>query len=100
MDNNKFMEKVLVFVDRNGTVVSKSSTPMSCSLEMKYKGDDLSITMSVFAHGMGNGSCKAEVVYQGETVYQASGSYTSGPYHVQVQKYVPGPWKELMGLSL
>jgi hypothetical protein len=99
MDNNKFLENVLVFVDRNGTILDKHSTPMSTSLHMQYKQGDLDIDMHAFAHGMGNGSCSATITYQGEVVYQAGGSFTSSPYNVEVKKYSSGAWEQLMDLK-
>jgi hypothetical protein len=98
MNDDKFLEEVLVFVDSNGTIVSKTSTNMSCSLKMKYEDDDLKIKMHAYSHGMGNGSCGAEVRYKGKKVYEASGSFTSSPYDVKVKQYVPGKWEKLMGL--
>jgi hypothetical protein len=95
-DLNKFMERVLVFVDRNGVVKSKNGTPMSSSLRMSYDVKDLKITMSAFAHGMGNGSCGAKVVYKGETVFDASGCFTSSPYNVKATIYKPGSWEKLI----
>ncbi len=98
MNDDKFLEEVMVYVDRNGTVDDKHSTPMSCSLKMSYKQGDLSITMHAYAHGMGNGSCGATVKYKGKTVYSASGNFTSGPFNTKVSKYTPGAWEKLLGL--
>jgi hypothetical protein len=98
MDIDKYLENVLVFVDRNGVVVDKHSTPMSSSLKMKYENGDLHVSMNAYAHGMGNGSCGATVKYKGKIVYKAAGSFTSSPYNTKVDKYVTGEWEKLMGL--
>lgn len=98
MDSDKYLEEVMVYVDRNGTVDSKHSTPMSSSLKMSYNQGDLSITMHAYAHGMGNGSCGATVKYKGKVVYSAGGKYTAGPFGTKVSKYVPGDWEKLLGL--
>lgn len=97
-DDDKFLESVLVFVDRNGSIVSKQSTPMSCSLKMEYDTKDLKVTMSAYSHGMGNGSCNAVVTFGGKVVYKAAGSFTSSPYNVEVSKYESGAWERMMGL--
>lgn len=98
MSDDKYLENVLVFVDRNGTVVSKSGSPMSCSLEMSYDKGDLKVKMSAFAAGMGNGSCGATVTYKGKVAYKAHGSFTTRPFNTKVTKYEPGAWEKLMGL--
>lgn len=98
MDNNKFLEKILIFVDREGVVESKNSTPNSSSLTMSYNSNGLQVDMHAFAHGMGNGSCSATVVYKGKTVYKGAGGFTSHPLSVKVENYVAGPWEKLMGL--
>lgn len=99
MTDDKFLEEVLVFVDRRGTIVEKFSGRMSTTLRMKYEQGDLSITMHAFAHGMGNGSCAATVTYQGKVVYDAAGHFTSSPYNTKVKTYHPGPWEQVMGLT-
>lgn len=95
---DEFLRKVLKFVDRNGSVKSKSSTPMSCSLEMTYEDrkSDIRIDMHASAHGMGNGSCGAKVYHKGDVVYDAGASYTSGPFGTKVKVYEPGRWEELI----
>jgi hypothetical protein len=98
MDLDKYLENVLVFVDRNGSIESKQSTPMSCSLQMKYDNGDLKVKMHAYSHGMGNGSCGATVTYKGEVVYEAAGSFTARPYSTKVKTHKPGPWEKLMKL--
>lgn len=98
-DPDQYLEDVLVFVDRNGYIVSKDSNPMSCSLHMEYDKSDLKVKMNAYSHCQGNGSCNATVTYKGKVVYQANGSFTSRPYNSAVTKYVPGAWEELMKLS-
>lgn len=88
------MLRVLVYVDRNGTVVSKDSSPNSASLQMKYKDQDYDIKMHAYANGMNNGSCGATVKYQHTVVFDAGGSYTSGPWGVKAKTYTPGKWEK------
>ena len=95
---DKFLENVLVFVDRNGFIVNKQSTPMSCSLEMKYENGDLKAKMHAYAHGMGNGSCGATVTYKGETVFEGAGGFTARPFNSKINTYIPGEWERLMRL--
>jgi hypothetical protein len=95
---DKFLEDVLVFVDRNGSIVSKQSGEMSCSLEMKYERGDLNVKMHAYAHGMGNGSCGATVTYKGEKVFHGAGSFTVRPYNSKIETYIPGEWEQLMRL--
>lgn len=96
--DDKFLEQVLIFVDRNGVVLSKDSNPMSCSLKMSYqsKTPDLKIEMHAYAAAQGNGSCSAEVMYEGEIVYKASGCFTASPFKTKVEKYIPGEWEDLI----
>lgn len=96
MNNDKFLEKVLVFVDRNGIVLSKSSNPMSANLKMEYKKDELYIEMKAYAHCMGNGSCSATIKYKNKVVYNAGGSFTSSPFNTKVEVYKPGKWEKLI----
>ncbi|MDE1833816.1 MAG: hypothetical protein KGH64_00600 [Candidatus Micrarchaeota archaeon] len=100
MSNDKAQEKldnlmlrILVFVDRNGKVVSKNGNRMSSSLSMAYVDKEFDIKMSAFCHCMGNGSCSATVRYKGALVFNASGSYTSGPYGVKAKTYECGDWE-------
>lgn len=99
MNDDKFLEKVLVFVDQNGTIEDKYSTPMSCSLKMKYEDKALKIKMHAYSHGMGNGSCSAKISYEHKVVYEASGCFTAAPFNTKVKKYVPGKWEKLMNLE-
>jgi hypothetical protein len=87
------MERVLVFVDRHGTILSKSSSRVSSSLEMQFKNKELDMYMYAMANGMGNGACSAKVKVKGKVVFDANGSYTSGPYHVIAKVYKPGDWE-------
>lgn len=93
---NDFMNRVLVFVDRNGRVLSKFGTPMNAGLSMEYNLNGLTIKMDVYTHCQGNGSCSAKVKYKGKVVYKAAGQYMSGPFGVKVEKYVPGEWEGLL----
>lgn len=97
-NHDKFLEDVMVFVDRNGSIDSKTSNPMSCSLKMTYKSKDLKITMSAYSHGMGNGSCGAVVIYKKEVVYEASGGFTARSNGVKTKTYKSGPWEKLIGV--
>ena len=100
MDNDKYLEDVLVFVDHRGTILEKHKAPTSTTLKMKYDKEGLFISMHTFAHGMGNGSCAATVIYQGQVVYKASGNFTTSTYNVEMETYHPGPWEQVMGLSV
>jgi hypothetical protein len=98
-EQDKFLEKVLVFVDRNGEVKSKESTPFSSSLTMKYEDrDNLLIEMDVFANGFGNGSCRATITYEKKIVYRAKSNYTSSPFNTKEEVYIPGEWEKLIGI--
>lgn len=93
---DSFMEKVLVFVDRNGTVEDKTSNPMSCSLKMSYASNDLKIKMHAYSHCQGNGSCSAKVTYKGKVVYEASGGFTSTCRNVTAKVHTSGDWEKLI----
>lgn len=93
---DKFLEKVLVFVDRNGSIEDKISNPMSCSLKMSYASKDLKINMQAYSHCQGNGSCSAKVIYNGKVVYEASGGFTSTCHNVTAKVHKPGDWEKLI----
>ena len=93
---DSFMEKVLIFVDRNGVVESKTSNPMSSSLKMSYASGDLKIKMQAYSHCQGNGSCSAKVTYKDKVVYEASGGFTATCHNVIVKKYKPGDWEKIV----
>lgn len=93
---DKFMERVLVFVDRNGTLETKSGTPMSCSIKMSYNKDRLQINMHAYSHGMGNGSCGAEVTYKGTQVFKAYGGFTSTCHNVVATTFKRGDWEKIV----
>lgn len=94
--DDEYLKKVLIFVDRNGTVEDKSSSSHSASLKMKYEENGLHIEMYVCANGMGNGSCGATIKYRENIVYEAKGNYTSGPFNTEVTKYSTGVWESLI----
>lgn len=89
------MDRVLVFVDRNGSLLVKDNNPMYCSIEMQYFHKGTNITMSVYSHCQGNGSCSAKVIHKGKVVFDASGCYTSSPFKVKADIYIPGDWERL-----
>jgi hypothetical protein len=91
------MLKVLVFTDRHGRVVSKEGNPMYTRLVMTYEKAELHIDMHAQANAQGNGSCSAQVKWKGKLVFDASGSYTAGPYHVKARVFDPGKWQALVG---
>jgi hypothetical protein len=91
---DKLMTRVMVFVDRNGVILSKNSSQVNTSLSMKYEDEDFKIKMSAYCHCMGNGSCQAKVEYKGEVVFDACGYYISGPSSVEAKVYEPGEWEE------
>jgi hypothetical protein len=93
---NKFLERVLVFVDRNGVVQAKDSSPMHSALSMSYKRGKLAIKMHATAYAQGNGSCGASVKYNGKTVFTAAGCFTSAPWDVVITTYKPGAWEKLI----
>lgn len=88
---------VLKFVDKNGSVVSKHGTPVNSSLSMKYSDGPLKITMDVYVHCQGNGSCSAKVVYKSRTVYKAAGNFTTRPFNTEENIYIPGNWEDKLG---
>lgn len=98
MSKDKFLEKVLVFVDRKGYVVSKESNPMSCNLHMQYEKGNLHVEISAYSHCMGNGSCSAIVKFKNKTVYRATSSFTCSPFNTKVHEYKSGAWEKLMNL--
>src|SRR5208282_6383922 len=91
------MQRVLVFVDRNGEVVQKESSPMHSALEMKYRsrGGKLVIKMHVAAYAQGNGSCSAIVKHNGKTVFNGGGCYTAGPWDVEATTFKKGVWEKM-----
>lgn len=97
--DDQFLLAVLSYVDRYGTILHKDSTPMSASLQMEYDSQDLKAEMSAYSHAMGNGSCQATILFNGELVYKAKASFTATPYHTKVEKYIPGEWEKIMGLE-
>jgi hypothetical protein len=91
-----FLDRVLRFVDQNGKVVAKDSSPVHSALTMRYDSDVLKIKMHATMYAMGNGSCGAQIKYLGKTVFSAAGSYTVRPFEVEVVTYEPGPWERLI----
>lgn len=91
-----FLERVLVFVDRNGRVKGKTSSPMHSALSMEYELGDLKIKMHASAFAQGNGSCGATVHYKGKKVYAAAGCYTAAPWDVEETVHEKGPWERLI----
>lgn len=92
------MLRVLVFVDRNGEVVAKDSSPMHSSLTMKYenKRKKLVIKMHATAYAQGNGTCGALVKHKGKKVFSAGGCYTDGPRDVEAATYKTGAWEKII----
>ncbi len=90
------MLRVLVFVDRNGVVVNKDSSPMHSALMMKYKGRGLDIKMHATTYAQGNGSCGALVKYRGKRVFSAGGCFTAAPWDVEAKTYKTGAWEKII----
>lgn len=88
------MLRVMVFVDRHGVVLSKTSNPMSTSLKMSYQGNDLDVIMRAYAHSQGNGSCGATVKLNDKIVFKASGTFRTEPSDVEASIYKPGDWED------
>ena len=96
MNKDKFVEKILIFVDRNGKVLDKHSTPLSASLVMRYDVEKLKINMHVYRHAMGNGSCVVEVRYKDKCVLKAGGLYVNTCRDVKFERYRSGKWEKLI----
>lgn len=93
---DELMLKVLVFVDKYGRVITKNGGAMSSSLSMEYKEKDLDITMKVFCHAWGNGSCGTVVKHKNKKVFDAAGKYISAPIDVKADIYESGEWEKLI----
>ncbi len=64
---------------------------------MEYKEGGLDIKMHANVYAQGNGSCSARISYKGKLVYDASGSYTAGPWGVKEHTHKKGAWEKLVG---
>lgn len=93
----KLMDRILSFVDQHGEVRTRHETPFSGALSMRFKTNDMTITMSVSQHAQGNGHCNAKVRFKGKLVYDGSGSYIAGARGVTTKVYRPGAWTKKIG---
>lgn len=65
--------QVAKFIDRNGRVLEKQSTPQSVHLKMVYETGDIKADLSAYQHAQGNGSTQVRVTVAGKEVFKASG---------------------------
>lgn len=88
------VNRCLVFVDRNGTIISRDGSPVHANLSMEYKRNGLEIIFSVSSSGMSNGSSRVEVKQGGQIVFEASGKFMTTASNCQSKTYVPGSWEK------
>lgn len=98
--------KFTQFIDKHGTVVNKSSSPVASHLEMEYskvvaskaqKELTLHANFRVMSAAQGNGSFSIEVKLGKKSVLEAHGTFTGKPHNVTVKIYAPGPWEKEFG---
>src|SRR3989344_2926371 len=90
---NDLVNNGLHFVDKNGRVISKSSTRVNAHLEMKYEVDDLAFHFNVYRHFMGNGSCYLQAKKDETVVFEANGCFTTAAWGMEAKIYQPGDWE-------
>lgn len=84
----------MIFADRKGKVIAKTSNPFSSNLNMSYRRKALSIAFDVMTSPFGNGSFSLTVRTKKNVVFKATGSYNAGPYDIKVERYAPGRWSD------
>ena len=88
------VNRCLVFTDRKGEVLDKTSTPVTSTLQMKYEGNDFFINFFASSTAMGNGICWVNVKYKGEVVLAAEGKYMVAAYDTTATIYIAGDWEK------
>lgn len=94
-DLDALVNRCLVFVDRNGTIITRDGSSMHSHLSMKYDRQGLEMMFSVTA-GMGNGSSRIEIKHEGSLVLEAKGSFMTEAFACEAQTYVPGAWEKMI----
>lgn len=86
--------KCMLWVDRNGTVLDKGSSPFSAWLQMEYKDPGFSVYIRCTQSPYGNGYALIKVKVKNRLVFKAEGNYIGEPYFNKVTKYVSGTWEK------
>ncbi len=89
------VNRLLVFVDQNGTVISKSGSPMTAALAMEYRRRNLFIAFSVATSAISNGTVHLTVKQHDRTVFSATGNYLTEAFNCQTSRWIPGTWERL-----
>ena len=98
--------KFTQFIDKHGTVLNKSSSPVASHLEMEYskvvasKHESeliLHANFRVMSAAQGNGSFSIEIRLGKKIVLEAHGTFTGKPHNVTVKTYEAGPWEKEFG---
>lgn len=96
---SKLAYDAVIFTDKNGTVLSKSSSPMHSELSMEYRSKAMAIEFYVRESGPGAGSYFVKVDYLGQTVLDVR-DQIQGHFHEtknpQVETYTPGEWEKMI----
>lgn len=93
---DELVNRCLSFVDQRGRVISKMSTGVNSSLEMKYDVDDLAFHFRAYRHAMGNGSCYVQVKKGEDVVFEAGGCFTACAWGMEPKVYQPGDWEKVL----
>lgn len=97
-DVAEFAWECTQYIDRHGQILSRHGNPMSSSLEMQGKNDEVDSKFHAYAHCQGNGSWQIKIWQKLKNkkkglVLSASGNFMTRPFNVQVHKYIPGDWE-------
>lgn len=96
VNQDKLMNSILSFIDRNGEVKGRHGTPLSGELQMTFKRGNIDMFMNVLEHVFSNGNCFARVKVAGKVVYDGEGNYIAGARNVVAKTYKPGAWEKLL----
>lgn len=90
----KFAIKCIKFVDANGVIENRGSTPFSEWLLMHYKQPKFSMHIHITRSPYGNGFAGLVVKADRKIVFKVEGCYIAAPFDLVVKKYISGAWEK------
>ncbi len=91
----EFAKKIVLWIDKNGVILDRGSSPFSSWLSMEYKIKGIHTFFKVTQSPYSNGYALLEIKEKRKIVFKAEGEMIGSIYFKNILKHSPGEWKDI-----
>lgn len=92
----ELVNKVILFVKKNGSVVQIDSHNFFMFKHMKFVGSGIRIETKIASASGMSGWCWVIVKKRRKCVFEAEGNYLIDAFNVEAREYISGDWERLL----